>query len=123
VERVAVKEARIRKGWADEKVLSEEENAITRNLRTGDHVICLDRKGKARDSRGLAAHIDRLAVLGRPLCFVIGGPLGISKNLLKNADETLSISGMTLTHEMSRLVLIEQLYRAFTILKNEKYHK
>ncbi|UCF86331.1 MAG: 23S rRNA (pseudouridine(1915)-N(3))-methyltransferase RlmH [Desulfobacteraceae bacterium] len=57
------------------------------------------------------------------LAFVIGGPLGLSKEVLKKAHETLSLSRLTLTHEMSRLVLLEQLYRAFTIINNEKYHK
>jgi 23S rRNA (pseudouridine1915-N3)-methyltransferase len=54
---------------------------------------------------------------------VIGGPLGISKDILHMAHETLSLSRLTLTHEMSRLLLLEQLYRAFTIMKGEKYHK
>jgi 23S rRNA (pseudouridine1915-N3)-methyltransferase len=123
VDRVEVKAARITKGRPDAEILSQEENAIARKLETRDYVICMDRKGRARDSKDLAAHMDRLAMLGRPISFVIGGPLGLSGNLVKRADESLSLSKMTLTHEMSRLVLLEQLYRAFTILKNEKYHK
>ena len=57
------------------------------------------------------------------ICFVIGGPLGLSKDVLKRADYILSISEMTLTHEMVRLILTEQVYRAFTIIEGHKYHK
>ncbi|MBW1936907.1 MAG: 23S rRNA (pseudouridine(1915)-N(3))-methyltransferase RlmH [Deltaproteobacteria bacterium] len=60
---------------------------------------------------------------GRTICFVTGGPLGLSKSLLDQADRVLSLSKLTLTHEMSRLLLLEQIYRAFTILRGEKYHK
>ena len=122
-ERVVVKGAGITKGKPDADILAQEDGSITRKIRDRDYIICLDRKGKARNSKDLATHLDRLAMLGRPLSFVIGGPLGLSENLLKRCDERLSLSKMTLTHEMSRLVLLEQLYRAFTILKNEKYHK
>jgi 23S rRNA (pseudouridine1915-N3)-methyltransferase len=54
---------------------------------------------------------------------MIGGPLGLSRDAMAEADEILSLSKFTLTHEMSRILLLEQLYRAFTILKGEKYHK
>ena len=54
---------------------------------------------------------------------MIGGPLGLSKDVLAASDEILSLSKFTLTHEMSRVILLEQIYRAFTILKGEKYHK
>jgi 23S rRNA (pseudouridine1915-N3)-methyltransferase len=54
---------------------------------------------------------------------MIGGPLGLSRDVLAAADEILSLSKFTLTHEMSRVILLEQIYRAFTILKGEKYHK
>jgi 23S rRNA (pseudouridine1915-N3)-methyltransferase len=57
------------------------------------------------------------------ISFVIGGPLGLSQELLDQADKILSLSRLTLTHEMSRLLLLEQLYRAFTIIRGEKYHK
>ncbi|MEJ2726135.1 MAG: 23S rRNA (pseudouridine(1915)-N(3))-methyltransferase RlmH, partial [Deltaproteobacteria bacterium] len=57
------------------------------------------------------------------VCLAIGGPLGLSKALLERSDKVLSLSRLTLTHEMSRLVLLEQVYRAFTIIRGEKYHK
>jgi 23S rRNA (pseudouridine1915-N3)-methyltransferase len=60
---------------------------------------------------------------GGRITFMIGGPLGLSREILAEVDEILSLSKLTFTHEMSRLLLLEQIYRAFTILKGEKYHK
>ena len=57
------------------------------------------------------------------ICFIIGGPLGLSKDVLERADQVMSLSEMTLTHEMTRLILTEQIYRAFTIIDGHKYHK
>ncbi len=120
---VEVKPARIKKGRPTEEILATEGKAIAKNLLPRDYVVALDRSGKAYDSEGLAARIDQLSLAHSRLTFFIGGPLGISKEILKNANEILSLSRMTLTHEMSRLLLLEQLYRAFTIINNEKYHK
>ena len=89
-----------------------------------DYVIALDRSGKAYSSRGLATWLDDISIhVGGWVSFVIGGPLGLSPDILKRAQGVFSLSRLTLTHEMSRLVLLEQLYRAMTILKGEKYHK
>jgi len=57
------------------------------------------------------------------IVFVVGGPLGLSEEFLKKVDSTLSLSQMTLPHELSKVILLEQIYRAFSILKGEKYHK
>jgi 23S rRNA (pseudouridine1915-N3)-methyltransferase len=120
---VEVKSARIKKGRPPQEVLSTEGLSILKRLLPRDYLIALDRSGKVLDSRGLAARIDELSFSHNELAFVIGGPLGLSKDVLQRACETLSLSQLTLTHEMSRLLLLEQLYRAFTILNNEKYHK
>ncbi len=113
----------MRKGRSEAEVLAAEGQAILRRLAPRDHIIALDRGGRTCDSPGLAARIQRLSVAHSSLAFVIGGPLGLSAEVLARADERLSLSRLTLTHEMSRLVLLEQLYRAFTILRGEKYHK
>ena len=123
VEWVETKPAGIKKGRPVQGILDEEGNFITRRLAPQDYIVGLDRKGKAFDSKGLAAWIDRLSISHNQLAFVIGGPLGLSKKVLDRSRETLSLSRLTLTHEMSRMVLLEQLYRAFTIINNEKYHK
>ena len=118
-----VKPARIRKSMPVEEILDTEGDAIAKRLLPRDYVIAMDRFGKAYDSEGLAARIEKLSLAQDRLSFVIGGPLGLSKKILARAHEAFSLSRLTLTHEMSRLLLLEQLYRAFTILNNEKYHK
>ena len=87
-------------------------------------LVCLDRTGKKIDSEGLAGQIKKWELQGqKSVCFLIGGPLGFAPDVLKRADLVLSLSSMTFTHEMARLILLEQLYRAYTINAGEKYHK
>ena len=123
IEWIEVKPEKITKGTSKEKVLASEGLSILKKFHTRDHIIVLDISGKTYSSEALSNRIERLSWKGNPLCFVIGGPLGISKEILRKANETLSLSKLTLTHEMSRILLLEQLYRAFTIMKGEKYHK
>ena len=121
---VEVRPAKIRKGRPEKEVLEAEGEAIARRCLPRDYLVALDRSGDRLDSEGLAAWMDELAVqAGGRVSFIVGGPLGLSRDLLRRADRVLSLSQFTLTHEMSRLVLLEQLYRAFTILRGEKYHK
>ena len=88
------------------------------------HVIALAIGGKARTSEGLAAHLDDLALGGTSdVAFVIGGSTGIDEAVLARADETLSFGPITLPHNLARVVLLEQLYRAFKISRGEPYHK
>lgn len=120
---IEIKPARINKHMPIQRILDEEGGAITKRLLSRDYVMVLDRSGKAYDSEELARRIDHLSVSHSSLAFIIGGPLGISKKILDNAHEALSLSRLTFTHEMSRILLLEQIYRAFTIINNEKYHK
>ncbi len=123
MEWVEVKPAGIKKGKPSDEILAKEGNSILRKFSARDYLISLDRSGKAHDSEELAAMIDRISLTHSRLTFVIGGPLGLAKTVLERSHETFSLSRLTLTHEMSRLLLLEQLYRAFTIINNEKYHK
>ena len=118
-----VKPERIRKSVPVENILDKEGESITKLLLPRDYVIALDKSGNAYDSEELAARIEKLSITHNRLSFIIGGPLGLSAKILNKAQEVFSLSKLTLTHEMSRLLLLEQLYRAFTILNNEKYHK
>ena len=112
------------KGRAEGEILSLEGNAFRRRLASEDYLVALDRSGKQYRSEGFARWLDQLSGQARGrICFVIGGPLGLSKDLIDRADHVLSLSRMTFTHEMSRLILLEQIYRAMTILRGEKYHK
>jgi 23S rRNA (pseudouridine1915-N3)-methyltransferase len=124
VEWIEVKPAMIKKGRPADRVLKAEGQAITRRLMPRDYLVALDRSGHQYDSVGLADWLDKLSMdHGGWISLVIGGPLGLSEDLLKNAQKVLSLSKLTMTHEMCRLLLLEQLYRAFTIIKGEKYHK
>ena len=92
-------------------------------LKPSDYVVLLDEKGKSLSSEGLSRIIAKLQLESREkLVFVTGGAYGVSEELKRRANYTLSFSALTFTHQMIRLLLAEQLYRAMTILRNEKYH-
>jgi 23S rRNA (pseudouridine1915-N3)-methyltransferase len=121
VEWVEVKPVKIEKGRPTEDVLAMEEQRIAKRLSSHDYLVSLDRTGHQYTSLDLSSWLDRLSTNARDwVCFAIGGPLGLSKKLLARSHTVLSLSRLTLTHEMSRLFLLEQLYRAFTILQGEK---
>ena len=107
-----------------EEVLSAEASRLLKRIPSGAYVIALDReKGKALSSEDLAQRLTVLGVSGRShVAFLIGGPLGLSPELLGETDEVLSFGRMTLPHALARVVLLEQLYRAAKIERGEKYH-
>ena len=123
IEWIETKPSSLTKGKSARKVLAEEAEGVIKKIPAKDYVIALDRRGRTYESEKLALRIDRLCLSHSDIVFVIGGPLGLDQKILDRADETLSLSKLTLTHEMSRLILLEQLYRAFTIMKGEQYHK
>ena len=91
--------------------------------RPSDEVVLLDERGKERDSVTWASGLqERFLRDSRDLVFVIGGPYGFSKRVYDRADALMSLSKMTFSHQMARLIFLEQLYRAFTIIKGEPYH-
>jgi len=83
--------------------------------------IGLDEHGEKFTSVGFSEFMKK--TLQRDICFIIGGPDGLDKKVLENVDHTLALSQMTFTHEMARLFLVEQLYRAFSIIEGKKYHR
>jgi 23S rRNA (pseudouridine1915-N3)-methyltransferase len=92
-------------------------------IQPGDRLVLLDERGKELTSRQFAEGIERyMLTLQRNLVFVIGGAYGFSPAMYARADEKLSLSKMTFSHEMVRLFFTEQIYRAFTILRGEPYH-
>ena len=87
-------------------------------------MIALAIEGRMLDSVAFSRHLDELAVKGNShLVFVIGGSIGLSRAVLQRADEKLSFSALTFPHQLMRLILLEQIYRAFRISRNEPYHK
>ena len=105
-------------------VKGKEQERILAGVPERSDVIALTRHGKALDSRGLASFLEGKALAStRDITFVIGGAYGLREGVLSKADLRLSLSTMTLPHEIARLLLVEQLYRAGTILRGEPYHK
>lgn len=108
----------------DEKQQKQKEGEILLNkLSVSDFVILLDENGKQFTSEDFSVYLQKRMNSGiKQLVFIIGGPYGFSEDIYQRADAKLSLSKMTFSHQMVRLFFIEQLYRAFTILKNEPYH-
>lgn len=105
-------------------VLAAEAQRLLDRIPAGAVVVALTREGEGMGSRELAGYLEEKAVRSTPeVVFVIGGAFGLDKRVLERADRRLSLSGMTLPHELARLILAEQLYRAGTISRNEPYHK
>ena len=102
---------------------SMEGEEILKRVQQGDHLVLLDEKGREFRSVELANQVQKKMNSGlRRMVLVIGGPYGFSEEVYARAAEQLSLSKMTFSHQMIRLFLVEQLYRAFTILRNEPYH-
>ncbi len=121
LEIVEVPEARKHAGTARAK--DEEGESLLARLSDRERVVLLDERGDEPTSVALAGRLARWLQGGKDVAFVVGGSDGLSAAVRARADETLALSRMTLAHRLARLVLAEQLYRAFTILRGEPYHK
>ena len=100
-----------------------EGKAVLEQVGTGDELVLLDVEGTEFSSTGMAGWIEKRMLAGaKQVIFVIGGPYGFSEALYKRADSKISLSKLTFPHQLVRLLFIEQLYRAMTIIKGEPYH-
>lgn len=107
-----------------EQVKDKEGERILAKVHSDAHVIALAIKGKMKTSEELAEGIEKLGTYGKSkIAFVIGGSLGLGDAVMKRANESLSFSNMTFPHQLMRLILVEQVYRAFRINRGEPYHK
>ena len=107
----------------EEQIKKKECAKMMEKIRPDDFVVALDLSGKELTSPQLAQRLEGYSLNCRRVCFVIGGSLGLSGELLARANERLCLSKMTFTHNMARILLLEQLYRGFKINANEPYHK
>ncbi|MDY5775866.1 MAG: 23S rRNA (pseudouridine(1915)-N(3))-methyltransferase RlmH, partial [Lachnospiraceae bacterium] len=108
----------------ENQIKEKEGNRILSKIREEDYVIALVIDGKMQDSVELSKNIQQLGVRGKSsIVFVIGGSLGLSKAVLKRANEKLSFSKMTFPHQLMRVILLEQVYRSYRIMNGEPYHK
>jgi 23S rRNA (pseudouridine1915-N3)-methyltransferase len=118
---VEVPEARRHAGTP--RAREEEGEALLARIRRGERVVALDERGEAPGSAAFAERVGRWLAGGRDVALVVGGADGLSGAVLERAEERLALSRLTLAHRLARLVLLEQLYRAFTILRGEPYHR
>ena len=122
VEIRTVKEGNPRKD--KDLLLKEEGEYMLKAVRDNSLLVVLDPTGRQLSSEDLAVQLEQWQQQSRQwVTFLVGGPLGLSPEVSKRANLTLSLSKMTFTHDMARMLLIEQLYRAFSILSGSKYHK
>ena len=106
------------------QIKEKEGESILSRIRPSDHVIAMTIPGKQWDSPGLSRHVDELLTRGQSnLVFLIGGSLGLSDKVLARADEEMSMSKMTFPHQLARVMLCEQIYRAAQIAHGAPYHK
>ena len=105
------------------EVLDIEASRILSKIDKDDYVILLDLHGAALDSVSLAEKIDNLFINHSKIDFVIGGSLGLGEDIRNRANYKLKLSDMTFLHQMTRLIILEQIYRSFKILNHETYHK
>lgn len=111
------------KSLTSEQQKEREGELILKNLHANDYVVLLDERGKEFSSIEFAQYIEKKKhSVPKRLVFIIGGPYGFSEKVYILANERISLSKMTLSHQMVRLFMVEQLYRSMTILNNEPYH-
>ncbi len=101
--------------------MAEEGRGILAALAPQDRLVCLDEQGKSLTSRQFAAMLEELSLQGVP-CFVVGGAFGLDEAVRQKARQIISLGSHTMTHELARVVLLEQLYRAESILRKSPYH-
>ena len=118
IELIEVKDSKI-----EEKALLDEEKEILKHIKDKDYVITLEIDGNMKDSISFSNYLEKLEVEYNNIVFIIGGSLGLSDKIKELSNYKLSFSKMTLPHQLFRLILLEQIYRAYKIKNNETYHK
>lgn len=120
---ITIPELRNTKNLSSDQQKQMEGELILRQLQQGDKVVLLDEHGKEMRSVEFSSYMEnKMNTVSKRLVFIIGGPYGFSPDVYRRADEQLSLSKMTFSHQMIRLIFVEQLYRAMTIMRGEPYH-
>ena len=118
-----LKEYKLGKKGDSKKIIQQEGEQLLARVPQGAYTVALDEKGKLFTSEDLAGFFNQHMLNGtQELTFIIGGPYGLSSTIKDMAILNMSLTPMTLTHQMARLILLEQIYRGMTILRNEPYH-
>lgn len=120
---VIIPDVKNTKNLTEAQQKTKEAELLLKQLNNSDTVVLLDEKGKKYTSVQFSQYINKQMVGSvQNLVFIIGGPYGFDESIYKRSNSSISLSDMTFSHQMVRLFFVEQLYRAFTILKNEPYH-
>ena len=123
LEIIELPELKNTKALTQEQQKAKEAEMILKKIAPTDYVILLDEKGAELNSIQFATYLDKKAIAATPnLVFIVGGPYGFDDTVYARANDKLSLSRMTFSHQMVRLFFAEQLYRAFSIIKGEPYH-
>lgn len=119
---VDVREIKGASGGEPQALVEAEADSILGRLAGTDYVVAFDERGREYGSVEFAGELSGLIESGRNVVFVAGGPFGLSERVRQRADRVLSLSKLTFTHEMARVIVLEQVYRAMTIIKGRTYH-
>lgn len=120
---IEIPELKNTKSLSEEQQKAKEAELIRKLLGSSDAVVLLDDKGKTFNSVEFSGYLNKKMISGlQHLVFIVGGPYGFDQSIYDRAAEKISLSKMTFSHQMVRLFFVEQVYRAFTILKGEPYH-
>jgi len=122
IEIIELSEISFQKNDDPEKIKKQEGESILKHIKDNEFVIALDERGKEKGSEELAHFLEKTGQQGQTITFIIGGPLGLSGKVLSHANLQLSFSRLTFTHQMIRVILLEQIYRAGNILMGKVYH-
>lgn len=120
---ITIPELKNTKNLSAEQQKQQEGELILKQLQAGDYMVLLDEHGKELRSIEFSKYMEqKMQTVSRRLVFIIGGPYGFSSDVYAKANEQLSLSKMTFSHQMIRLIFVEQFYRAMTIMRGEPYH-
>ena len=120
---ITIPELKNTKSLSADQQKQQEGELILKQMQAGDHVVLLDEHGKEFRSVEFSSYMEqKMQTVNKRLVFVIGGPYGFSPDVYGKANEKISLSKMTFSHQMVRLIFVEQLYRAMTIMRGEPYH-
>jgi 23S rRNA (pseudouridine1915-N3)-methyltransferase len=123
LELIDLPELKNTKALTEQQQKTKEAELILKKIAPLDHVVLLDEKGLEFTSKQFAAYLDKKSISSTSsMVFVVGGPYGFDQSVYERANDQLSLSRMTFSHQMIRLFFTEQLYRAYTIIKGEPYH-
>lgn len=122
-QKIEIPELKSVSNLTQQQIREREGEAILKYIKLNDELILMDERGNEYSSEKFSAYIEKKSIYGtKNVVFVIGGAYGFSEELYQRADEKISLSKMTFSHQMVRLIFLEQLYRAYTIIKGEPYH-